>query len=103
MTPVFSAQTALLQALSYGRGSGQNIARRVKEMTKGAIDIAPGSLYPAIKTLEKKGFVRALASGEYALTRFGQREADEQRALAALVFAMALKGREALAAQGSEG
>jgi PadR family transcriptional regulator, regulatory protein PadR len=49
----------LLQLLGeHGRMYGYEITQRVKEMTKGALHITEGALYPLLHRLEAKGVLR---------------------------------------------
>lgn len=88
-TPV-SAKAALLQALVSDRGYGLDLIERVRERTNGRIALGQGSIYPALRSLEREGLVvsyEADASPErggrprryYELTAEGRRVALEQR------------------------
>ena len=88
-TPV-SARTAILMSLMGGRGFGLEIIERVRERTHGKIILNEGSVYPALKALERDGLLRSF-DGEpmperggrprryYELTGEGRRVAREQR------------------------
>ena len=88
-TPV-SARTAILMSLMGGRGFGLEIIERVRERTNGRICLNEGSVYPALKALEREGLLRGL-DGEpvperggrprryYELTGEGRKVAKEQR------------------------
>ena len=88
-TPV-SARTAILMSLIVGRGFGLEIIERVRERTKGKICLNEGSVYPALKALEREGLLRSF-DGEpmperggrprryYELTGEGRKVAREQR------------------------
>jgi DNA-binding PadR family transcriptional regulator len=52
------AQTALLQALTIP-GYGLELAERVRRQTSGEVRLVPGSLYPALRALERRGWIRA--------------------------------------------
>jgi len=94
-----TARTAVLQALRRGPGYGRLLMRRVKEATGARASLAPGSVYPSLRALERAGLVRkwtvvvGRARGGrsrtyYELTVAGVREAEsEARALAALLGA----------------
>jgi PadR family transcriptional regulator PadR len=88
-TPI-SARTAILMSLRGGRGFGLEIIERVRDRTHGKIILNEGSVYPALKALERDGFLRSF-DGEpmperggrprryYELTGEGRRVAREQR------------------------
>ncbi len=78
-------------SLMCGRGFGLEIIEKVRERTEGRIVLNEGSVYPALKALEREGLVRSF-EGEplserggrprryYELTGEGRRVAMEQRA-----------------------
>jgi PadR family transcriptional regulator PadR len=88
-TPI-SARTAILMSLIGDRGFGLEIIERVREKTNGKISLNEGSVYPALKALEREGLLRSF-DGEpmlerggrprryYELTGDGRRVAREQR------------------------
>lgn len=88
-TPI-SARTAILMSLMGGRGFGLEIIQRVRERSNGKIILNEGSVYPALKALERDGLLRSY-DGEplperggrprryYELTGEGRRVATEQR------------------------
>ena len=45
----------ILQTLTLGPNHGLGIARRIGQVTRGAFDVGPGSLFPALHRLEEKG------------------------------------------------
>jgi transcriptional regulator len=72
----------VLQALTTGRHHGLGISRRIGQLTRGAFDVRPGSLFPALHRLEEKGWL-ASEWGEsennrrakyYELTAAGKRQ-----------------------------
>ena len=86
---MITARTAVLQALRRGPGYGRLLMRRVKEATGGRASLAPGSVYPNLRALEKSGLVRkwTVVAGRvrggrsrtyYELTVAGVREAESQ-------------------------
>ena len=91
----------ILQSLSAESRHGLGISRRIGQMTRGAFDVKPGSLFPALYRLEERGFVKA-AWGEsdtqrrakfYTLTRLGRKqlrveEAQWQRIATAMAHAL---------------
>jgi PadR family transcriptional regulator PadR len=90
MESPISARTAILTALIGGKSYGLEIIGRVRERTKGQILLNEGSVYPALKALEREGLLRSF-EGEplperggrprryYELTGKGRRVAVEQR------------------------
>jgi PadR family transcriptional regulator PadR len=94
-----NAKTALLQALIPGDGYGLELIDRVKERTEGRLVLHQGTIYPALRELEKEGFVESYA-GEplperggrpriyYRLTAEGRRAAFEQREAVAGLFGL---------------
>ena len=81
---------------------GLGISRRIAAMTRGAFDVKPGSLFPALYRLEERGLVKA-AWGEsetrrrakfYELTASGRRALEVEEAQwhrVALAMAQALE------------
>jgi DNA-binding PadR family transcriptional regulator len=53
-----TARTAILQALRQGPGYGRLLMRLVSTATGGRASLAPGSVYPTLKALEKARLVR---------------------------------------------
>ena len=49
----------ILQALTLEANHGLGVARRVEQMTHGAFQVNPGSLFPALHRLEQKGWLRS--------------------------------------------
>jgi PadR family transcriptional regulator PadR len=90
MEPPLTAKAALLQALVQGEGFGLELIERVKERTNGEILLHQGSVYPALRALEREGLVESY-EGEplperggrprryYHLTAEGARAAMGQR------------------------
>jgi PadR family transcriptional regulator PadR len=80
---------------------GLGIARRISQITQGAFDVKPGSLFPALYRLEERGLVSS-EWGEsetrrrakfYRLTRLGKKqlhreEANWQRIALAMAHAL---------------
>jgi PadR family transcriptional regulator PadR len=87
---MIDAKTALLQALISGEGYGLELIDRVKERTQGRVRLGQGSIYPALRDLERDGLIESF-SGEsvperagrpriyYRLTGEGRRAAFEER------------------------
>lgn len=76
----------ILKALSLGELHGLGISRRVEQITRGAYQVKPGSLFPALHRMEEAGWL-ASHWGEsenhrrakyYALTRAGRRQLDAE-------------------------
>ncbi len=87
----------ILSTLALEPMHGLGVARRIARVTRGAFEVKPGSLFPALHRLEEKGWLRS-EWGEsenrrkaryYTLTRVGQRqlrvEADEWRRVSAAI------------------
>ena len=87
----------ILRTLTLEAQHGWGIARRIQQITKGTFDVKPGSMFPALKRLEEKGWIAATwAPSEngrrakfYALTETGRRhvkhEVDNWRRVAAAI------------------
>jgi len=78
----------ILRALATGERHGLGIARRIHQITGGAFDVKPGSLFPALHRLEEQGWL-ASAWGEsenkrranfYRLTTAGRRQLGRETA-----------------------
>lgn len=76
----------ILQVLSAGERHGYAIAQEIKESSRGVLDFKEGSLYPALHSQEKKGFVSSFESREdgrrrryYRLTKAGAEALDTHR------------------------
>jgi PadR family transcriptional regulator PadR len=72
----------ILKALSLEKMHGLGIARRVEQITRGAFQVKPGSLFPALYRMEEAGWLTS-AWGEsannrrakyYQLTRVGRQQ-----------------------------
>jgi transcriptional regulator len=74
----------ILRTLSLGPEHGWAISERVQQISRNALQIPQGSLYPALHRLERRGWVRAAwgVSGNnrrakyYELTRPGRRRLE---------------------------
>jgi len=87
----------ILKALSLGPQHGWAISERIQQVSRAALQIPQGSLYPALHRLERRGWIRAHWGASdnnrkakfYDLTRDGRRqlgaEADAWRKLTAAV------------------
>lgn len=78
----------ILKSLALGEMHGLGISRRIAQITGGAFDVKPGSLFPALHRLEEAGWLSS-AWGEsennrrakfYKLTRAGQRQLQTEAA-----------------------
>jgi transcriptional regulator len=92
----------VLKALALGPLHGLGVSRRIEQITKGAFQVKPGSLFPALHRMEQAGWlVSSWGESEnnrrakfYRLTKAGQRQLateteDWQRV--SLAIASALK------------
>jgi PadR family transcriptional regulator len=92
----------ILRALALGPNHGLGIARRVTQITRGAFDVKPGSLFPALHRLEEQGWLES-EWGEsenrrrakyYQLTKAGRKHLEAEteswkRVAAAIASAIA--------------
>jgi transcriptional regulator len=76
----------ILKCLTLTDMHGLGVARRIGQITGGAYDVKPGSLFPALHRLEENGWL-ASSWGEsennrrakfYRLTKAGRRRLDEE-------------------------
>ena len=72
----------VLQSLSLGPRHGLGVSDRIAQITQGAFNVKPGSLFPALKRLEEAGWLKS-SWGEsennrrakyYRLTKAGERQ-----------------------------
>lgn len=91
----------ILKALAHGPLHGLAIAHRIEQITNGAFEVKPGSLFPALHGMEEAGWLAA-SWGEsqnkrkakfYRLTKTGHRQletetTDWQRISAAITAAL---------------
>lgn len=78
----------ILKALSIEPMHGWAIAQRIEQLSRDALHVGQGSLYPALQRLEEKGWVesdwRGTETGRrakyYELTRAGGRALDAETA-----------------------
>jgi transcriptional regulator len=78
----------ILKAVSHDAMHGWGISLRIREHSRGVLDINQGSLYPALHRLENRGWLRAeWAPSEnnrrakfYSLTPLGRRELAKETA-----------------------
>jgi PadR family transcriptional regulator, regulatory protein PadR len=72
----------VLKALAGGPLHGLGVSRRIGLITRGAFDVKPGSLFPALNRLEESGWVAASWGRSennrrarfYTLTKAGQKQ-----------------------------
>jgi PadR family transcriptional regulator PadR len=72
----------ILRTLSLGPNHGLGIARRIAQITRGELDVKPGSLFPALYRLEERGWLTSMPSGGgahprvklYRLTQAGRKQ-----------------------------
>jgi transcriptional regulator len=97
----------ILKAVSLGPLHGYAVLLRIADITRGALAIEQGALYPALYRLEHKGLLRAKwgvsdnnrRARFYTLTPAGQRQlrdetAGWERVAAAMAAALAATPRE---------
>jgi transcriptional regulator len=92
----------ILKALTLGELHGLGVARRVEQITRGAFEVKPGSLFPALHRMEEAGWLSSewgqseagRRARYYRLTPAGRRQLKteaEQWQRVALAMALALK------------
>ena len=77
----------VLQILSLGPAHGYAIAQRIEQISRNAVQINQGSLYPALHRLEQKKWLRSewrdSETGReakfYALTRAGEKQLEVEK------------------------
>ncbi|MFL5579039.1 MAG: PadR family transcriptional regulator [Gemmatimonadaceae bacterium] len=78
----------VLKSLSLAPLHGWGISKRIRQLSRDALQVNQGSLYPALYRLEDRGLIRAAwgVSPEgrrakfYSLTAAGRRQLEEERA-----------------------
>ena len=78
----------ILRTLSLGPNHGLGIARRIGQVTKGELDVKPGSLFPALYRLEERGWLTSRTSENathpraklYELTPTGRKQIETETA-----------------------
>ena len=76
----------VLKALSLGQLHGLGVSQRIEQITKGAFQVKPGSLFPALHRMEEAGWVTSVWSESennrrakyYRLTKAGQRQLEAE-------------------------
>ena len=94
---------AILQVLVRGPAYGLEVSERIKDSSKEEMNVFDGSLYPALKKLEREGLLKSY-KGErtperggrprryYALTAEGAKEAIRDRTTWAGIFGLLPQG-----------
>jgi PadR family transcriptional regulator, regulatory protein PadR len=87
----------ILKAVALESHHGWGISERIQQLSKDALKVQQGSLYPALHRLERRGWIKAAwgtsdnnrRAKYYELTRKGRRQLDEHthawRALTAAI------------------
>ncbi len=78
----------ILKALAAGELHGLGVSRRVHQLSKGAFQVLPGSLFPALHRLEEAGWLTSSwrpsetnrRAKYYLMTRTGERQLGRQEA-----------------------
>jgi transcriptional regulator len=78
----------ILRTLSLGPNHGLGIARRIEQVTRGELDVKPGSLFPALYRLEERGWLASMPGGNerhpraklYKLTPSGRKQIGTETA-----------------------
>ena len=78
----------ILRVLRQGTQHGWGIAQHIQQLTREVLQVNQGSLYPALRRLEERGWIEAeWGTSEnnrrarfYSLTRGGQRQLAEETA-----------------------
>jgi transcriptional regulator len=76
----------ILKAIALEPQHGWAISERIHQISKDALKVTQGSLYPALHRLERRGWIKAewdvsdnnRRAKYYELTRKGRRQLDEQ-------------------------
>ena len=80
--------TLILQNLSRGPNHGYRIAQEIKDKSKGVLDFQEGALYPALHSLEGKGWISS--------------QTQEENGRVRCYYKLTEKGRKALASEKQE-
>jgi PadR family transcriptional regulator, regulatory protein PadR len=81
-----SLDLLILQVLTLGPYHGLGLSRRISQVTQGAFDVKPGSLFPALHRMEEQGWLSS-EWGEsetkrraklYRLTAAGRRQLSRE-------------------------
>ena len=94
----------VLKTLTLGSLHGYGIAHHLQQVSKDALRVEEGSLYPALQRMRQKGWIRAewkqtpnnQRARYYALTAAGRRQlGEEETGFAQMLAAIALVMRRA--------
>jgi transcriptional regulator len=89
----------ILKVIALGPQHGWGISERIQQVSKDALRVQQGSLYPALHRLERRGWIKAAWGASdnnrrakfYTLTRAGRKQLDtEAQAWQALIAAVGL-------------
>jgi PadR family transcriptional regulator, regulatory protein PadR len=77
----------ILKALALGAMHGFGVSIRIQQLSKDALQVQQGSLYPALHRLEQQGWITSdwgvsdnnRKAKFYSLTKAGRRQLDEER------------------------
>lgn len=78
MPPRVSTRDVLLKELLAGDGSGMALAERIEKASSGRVCLHQGKLYPALRELERDGFLESRGVGRYGLTPRGRQVAEQR-------------------------
>ena len=92
-----TAKAAILEALVQGETFGLELIKRVEERTNGKLRLGQGSVYPALRELEREGLVKSWEGDQmperggrprryYKLTAAGGRALRETRTIVRSLF-----------------
>jgi transcriptional regulator len=76
----------LLKAIGDGEYHGLGVSRRIEQITRGAIHVTPGSLFPALHRMEEAGWLTShwgesennRRAKYYRLTKSGKRQFETE-------------------------
>lgn len=79
----------VLRVLSRGELHGWGITQRLEQLSKSALQVDEGSLYPSLYRMEDKGWIEAewrvtennRRAKYYALTRAGRKQLEKEQAI----------------------
>jgi PadR family transcriptional regulator PadR len=95
-------KAAILQVLVEGEAFGLEVIQRIEERTKGKLLLAQGTVYPALRDLEREGLLRA-SEGKplpqrggrprtyYRLTAAGMRAASSNQRVVRNLFLLPVR------------
>ncbi len=77
----------VLRLLRAGPANGWDLTQSIQAVSRGALDVNYGSMYPALRRLESRGFVKATwgmsennrRARFYALTAAGRKQLEAER------------------------